>query len=202
MPAFPRVSLLRVLNVRVCARTRSVVASLANLTSRTRVAQPFSTCRSGGAPGGGGEGGASASDLASTVGRDRAPRMRVQKCDPYGQGGLPLPNKEVDSMMASLDADWRHDADKALLVRTFQLSPKGSFTATGERGFAFAALIGRVALNTGHAPAAVAVATGPETVEVRLHTTPLRGLSHNDFLLAFKLDNIYLADFAQGAELV
>lgn len=119
--------------------------------------------------------------------------MKTKKCDPYGQDGLPLPNKEVDQMMATIDPAWEHKSDTATLVRLFSFDDNAAFSPTGEHAFKFSQTIGNIGMNTGHAPASVTILSATNQVEVRLYTAPLRGLSYNDFLLALKLDQQFIA---------
>lgn len=101
--------------------------------------------------------------------------------DPYEQGGKPLPREKAEEMLQQIAPKWSLCSEAASISRTFRFGDsQGSLD--------FLPLLTNLARNDGHLPYEIAARPGRSTVCVTLSTPSLRGLTYNDFLLAFKLD--------------
>mmetsp|Transcript_32194 Transcript_32194/g.85888 ORF Transcript_32194/g.85888 Transcript_32194/m.85888 type:complete len:165 (+) Transcript_32194:821-1315(+) len=106
-----------------------------------------------------------------------------KKCDPYEQGGRPLPPEEAKKLIKQIP-EWSLVEESRILERTWTSQ---DLSASSE----FIQRIAILSQNVGHNPLFIGVQSaklGKQSVTVRLSTMPLGGLSYHDFLLALKVD--------------
>ncbi len=108
------------------------------------------------------------------------------KCDPYGQGGVPLSADVIRSkVLPTLQADaWTLSPDAKTLTRSFRF-------ASVANAFRFVEQTGNISVNGGHNAYSIALTPRKAEVSVVLKTIPLAGLSWNDAYFAFQLDQVF-----------
>lgn len=106
--------------------------------------------------------------------------LAEQTCLPCEGGVDPLSITEAEQLRAALHADWRLDAERPWLLRTFEF-------AGFSRTMAFVNAVAWVATVEGHHPQLL-VDYG--RCEVRYRTNAIDGLSRNDFICAAKIDRL------------
>mmetsp|Transcript_37146 Transcript_37146/g.57060 ORF Transcript_37146/g.57060 Transcript_37146/m.57060 type:complete len:198 (+) Transcript_37146:51-644(+) len=128
-------------------------------------------------------------------------------CDPYGQGGKPLPNKDAKAMLTTLDEGWileyatdNEDEPPTALYKEFFHS---GYLQGGARFLTIVASVGTI---HNHFPFVSLErrlgkkrASWEVVTKVRCSTPTLQGLSSNDFHIALMID--VEASRAQNAKL-
>jgi len=132
-------------------------------------------------------------------------RRPTSRCDPYGQGGKPLPYIESKNLLdATLEPKWKLDCaedggkDEGVSIETLQ-PPLSLYREFYHKDFMlgskFLSYIAAVAYNNGHFPQlTLERRLFPKDKEYRVVTTVkcftpvLGGLSYNDFHIATMID--------------
>lgn len=109
-----------------------------------------------------------------------------QKCDPYGQNGKPLAQKDLPMYTATIDSNWKVAEDSKAIIREF-VHP--DFLQAAK----FAQKIAAVSQMNAHFPSItidrrIARKQWEVVTIVKCHTFVLGGLSTHDFHLAMLID--------------
>lgn len=105
--------------------------------------------------------------------------LAAEKCVPCEGDAQPLSRDEAEASIATLSA-WMLWPDGKTISRSFKFKNFAD-------AFAFATKVAALAEDEGHHPDLL-ISWG--RVEIELSTHSIGGLSHNDFILAAKIDNI------------
>tara|TARA_Y100001970_G_scaffold69243_1_gene88324 strand:- start:3265 stop:3603 length:339 start_codon:yes stop_codon:yes gene_type:complete len=103
------------------------------------------------------------------------------KCEPC-EGNVPKLNKsQIDEYLSKLE-NWSLNDQQEMIFRKFKFP-------TFQKALDFTNKVGQIAENEGHHPD---ISLGWGYCLILIHTHAIKGLSVNDFILASKIDKIYI----------
>jgi 4a-hydroxytetrahydrobiopterin dehydratase len=106
--------------------------------------------------------------------------LNTKRCEPCEGIGDPLSREQIDALLPQLEKSWKVSDDMSSIHRAFSFN---NFYET----MTFMNAIAWIANRENHHPD---VELGYNYCRVKLMTHALKGLSHNDFICASKIDQV------------